>query len=111
MLSITFQLSPAVVYNTSEVALVWQKFHAYDHENSRFRISFFYSYGCQSWQTPTPDNSCLVGTIKLVRRLAFYIIRQYCLSFLCVITSFGGFWIPVLGWPARVSVRFGQRSR
>lgn len=46
--------------------------------------------------------SCITSKVKLFRNLSYYIIRIYGPSFLLVITSFVGFWIPPAGYPARV---------
>lgn len=52
----------------------------------------------------TNEFSCLKGRIQLSRRLSYYAIRFYGPSFLIVITSFMGFWMPVLAWPARIAI-------
>ncbi|RWS17344.1 Glycine receptor subunit alphaZ1-like protein, partial [Dinothrombium tinctorium] len=48
--------------------------------------------------------SCVRGVIRFYRRFSYYFLRIYAPSFLVVIISFAGFWIPVLGWPARVAL-------
>ncbi|KAI1278007.1 Serine/threonine-protein kinase 10 [Halotydeus destructor] len=50
------------------------------------------------------NTSCIRGSIKMSRKLSYYLIRIYSPSFLIVVTSFVGFWIPVLAWPGRVAV-------
>lgn len=48
--------------------------------------------------------SCISSQLKLFRNVSYYIIRIYGPSFLLVITSFVGFWIPPCGYPARVAL-------
>ena len=36
-------------------------------------------------------------------RLSYYVIRYYALTFLTVVISFVGLWLPLNAWPARVS--------
>lgn len=68
------------------------------------KTTFIYSNACPRWQTSTPENSCLVGTLKLVRRLSYYVIRYYLLSFLMVAVSAVGVWLPVNAWPSRIII-------
>ena len=48
--------------------------------------------------------SCISSHLRLFRNVSYYIIRIYGPSFLLVITSFAGFWIPPCGYPARVAL-------
>lgn len=48
--------------------------------------------------------SCISSQLKLFRNVSYYLIRIYGPSFLLVITSFVGFWIPPCGYPARVAL-------
>lgn len=50
------------------------------------------------------DYSCIASHIKLFRNVSYYMTRIYGPSFLLVITAFVGFWIPPMGYPARVAV-------
>lgn len=92
-----------VIYNESELRLVWKQFEAYPGEYPIFKIRYWFTALCDEWENPIPENSCLSGTLKLVRRLSYYIIRYYLLTFLTVAISFVGFWVPINAWPARVS--------
>lgn len=51
-----------------------------------------------------PDFSCVVTQVKMFRNISYYILRIYGPSFLMVITAFVSFWIPPVGYPARVAV-------
>ena len=42
------------------------------------------------------------GSIRMFRKLGYYVLTIYAPSFLLVVTCFVGFWIPIMGWPARV---------
>lgn len=44
------------------------------------------------------------GTLKLSRKLGYYVIRIYSITFLLVSTTFVGFWLPTLAWPVRAIV-------
>ncbi|KAI1278452.1 Glycine receptor subunit alpha-3 [Halotydeus destructor] len=48
--------------------------------------------------------SCLRGTLFLERRVGHFIVKRYIPSFLIVIMSFVGFWIPTNAYPARVAL-------
>jgi len=92
-----------VIYNNSEVRLVWKHFEAFPGDYPIFKIRHWYTALCEKEENPILENSCLSGTLKLVRRLSYYIIRYYLLTFLTVAISFVGFWVPINAWPARVS--------
>ena len=51
-----------------------------------------------------PGYHCVKASIHLKRRWEYYAIRIYGPSLLLVVTAFIGFWIPVLGYPARVAI-------
>lgn len=77
------------------------------HNHNDFSLlhpSFYFSYGCELWENSSPGHSCLVGTLKIVRRLSYYIIRYYLLSFLLAAISFVGMWIPLDAWSGRITV-------
>ncbi len=83
-------------------------------ETAKFRIRQFDSYAANTNST-LGDFSLLHFEFKIVRRVSYYLIRVYAPSFLITIASFVGFWIPILGWPARVSanrtfIRLKERS-
>jgi hypothetical protein len=47
---------------------------------------------------------CVRASIHLRRRWDYYFIRIYGPSFLLVVTTFIGFWLPVFAYPARVAI-------
>lgn len=94
-----------MTYNTTELVLSWERFTAIDPEYSKFKISYYWSGGCFNDQMRGRAVSCLSATLKLTRRLSYYIIRYYLLTFLCVAIGFISFWIPVNAWPARVTIQ------
>lgn len=93
-----------VMYNRTELVWQWKRFDVYNDEYPHFRIRLWWTNEqCVEWANPIADNQCVVATIKLVRHLSYYIIRYYLLTFLTVVISFVGFWLPINAWPARVS--------
>lgn len=48
--------------------------------------------------------SCIRARFTFYRNISYYLIRHYGPSFLLVITAFIGFWIPPVGYPARVAI-------
>lgn len=72
----------AVIYNKSEIILVWNDFEAYPSYYPIFKIRHMWTADCENWENPLPENSCIVGTLKLVRRLSYYIIRWVFVCFL-----------------------------
>lgn len=85
------------------VRLVWDDFDVQQNvEYPMFKIHSWSIGQCEMTNSLIASNSCLSGTIKLVRRLGYYVIRYYTLSFLSVIVTFVGFFMPVNAWPARV---------
>lgn len=96
-------LIAAVIYNKSEIALVWKAFEAPTGNYPIFKIKYYWTEpACEEWRNPIKGNPCIYGSLKLVRRLPFYIIRIYLLSFLTVAISLVNFWVPINAWPARV---------
>ena len=93
-----------MVYNSSEIRLRWREFESFHGDYPMFRISYWYTSDCWTNENPIPENSCIRGTLKLVRRLSYYIIRYYLLTFLTTAISCVQFWIPVNAWPARVTL-------
>lgn len=85
------------------ISLQWSHFStSMADDNPKFRIrSTEMSYCSQTNHLGT--YSCLKASIKLVRRVSYYVIRIYSPTFVTTISSFTGFWIPVLAWPARVN--------
>ncbi len=81
--------------------LSWDKFEAIDNGYPKFLLKSSFKGNCIK-KTVLGEFTCLSGTIKLVRRVSYYVIRVYAPTFLSVIAAFIGFWIPILGWPARV---------
>lgn len=99
----TFLFSSLVAHNTQNVILRWESF---DLLPSNYCPRFFirnHTYVQWIEQTSTGNFSCLRAGIRLFRRLSYYVLRIYAPSLLVTITSFVGFWIPVIAWPARVS--------
>ena len=97
-------LTYTVIYNQTQLRLVWNRFEASTAEYPRFKIRFWYtSTECELWENPIPENSCITGTLKLVRRLSYYIIRYYLTTFLTVCISYVHLWVPINAWTARVS--------
>ncbi|RWS20419.1 glutamate-gated chloride channel-like protein, partial [Leptotrombidium deliense] len=90
--------------NSNEMTLELQSFEI-DQQ-----ISFPKCYVQEHWilncskTTDAGPFSCISGGLKFYRRFSYYFLRYYAPSFLTVIIAFCGFWIPVLGWPARVAV-------
>lgn len=93
-----------LIYNQSEIRLVWNKFEAYPGEYPLFKIRYWYTAECERWENPIPENFCISGTLKLVRRLSYYIIRYYLLTFLTVCITLVQFWVPINAWPARITL-------
>ena len=52
----------------------------------------------------TEGHFCVRASIHLKRRWDYYFIRIYGPSFLLVVTTFIGFWLPVFAYPARVAI-------
>ncbi len=90
-----------VTNSKDRLHLSWDKFEAIDNGYPKFLLKSSYEGNCIK-KTVLGEFTCLSGTIKLVRRVSYYVIRVYAPTFLSVIAAFIGFWIPILGWPARV---------
>ncbi|RWS09755.1 Glycine receptor subunit alphaZ1-like protein [Dinothrombium tinctorium] len=89
--------------NQKRVNFTWRQFEVLNEkEFSKFEFPSYSSGRCLSIRGP--DFSCLRGRIQFFRRLSYYVIRIYAPSFLLVITAFCGFWVPVLGYPARIAL-------
>lgn len=74
-------------------------------ENPRFQITVLPKRNfCISTFLPTEENVCLMITYELIRRLNYYMIRYYLLTFLAIMVSFVCFWIPVNMWPVRFAL-------
>lgn len=92
------------MYNHTELVWEWKRFDVSNDEYPEFRIRVWYpSESCQEELNPIPENMCVVATVKLVRHLSYYIIRYYLLTFLLIVISFVGFWLPPNAFPARVN--------
>ncbi|CAG2176024.1 unnamed protein product, partial [Oppiella nova] len=81
--------------------MFWDEFVHTNGLYPKFRIRSTFTGTCDR-SSYLGDFSCMSATIKLVRRVSYYVIRVYAPTFLSVIVTFVGFWIPILGWPARV---------
>nr|XP_027203398.1 glutamate-gated chloride channel-like [Dermatophagoides pteronyssinus] len=94
-----------ILHNTSEIFIWIKDFNVYQDEYPHFRVREWYTWdSCASYNYPIQENPCIVGTIKFVRHLSYYVIRYYLLDFLAVWVSFLSFWIPVNMWPARIAL-------
>jgi glycine receptor alpha-2/glycine receptor alpha-3 len=51
-----------------------------------------------------PSYSCVAAKLELFRKFSYYLIRIYSPSFLLVVTSFVGFWVPPMGHSARTAL-------
>ena len=91
-----------MIYSSTDIQLVWKKFEAKSQDYPLFKIAYWYTAKCEAWENPSPQNSCLRGTLKLVRRLSYYVIRYYLLTFLTAAISMVCFWVPINAWPAKV---------
>jgi len=99
-----------VKYTANSLRFVWRDLDVRtDEEYSVFKIRSYWTARCHSSDSLLLPNSCLSGTLKLVRRLSYYVIRYYALTFLCVVVSFIAFWLPTNAWPARVNRNFAGR--
>lgn len=90
-----------VDWNNQSVNFVWQSFVLQDMDDfPKYEITDYRITDCISMRGP--DFACLSVQLRLFRRFSYYAIRIYGPSILLVLTSFVGFWIPVVGYPARV---------
>ncbi|XP_054160474.1 glycine receptor subunit alpha-2-like [Oppia nitens] len=93
----------SLTQTSSQLLMQWEDFVSGYSNYPKFRIRSIYTDSCV--RTSYVGNfSCMRGTLKLVRRVSYYVIRVYAPTFLSVIIAFVGFWIPILGWPARVTI-------
>ncbi|KAI1278701.1 Glycine receptor subunit beta [Halotydeus destructor] len=60
--------------------------------------------GCLVGEDQDVNSRCLKGHFQLHRQIGHYVIRVYAPSFLIVITTFLGFWIPTQAYPARTLI-------
>lgn len=68
----------------------------------KFEITDHFIEKCSFYRGP--EFPCLRVRLELFRRISYYILRIYGPSFLLTLTSFVGFWIPAVGYPARVRI-------
>ncbi|XP_015786003.1 glycine receptor subunit alphaZ1 isoform X2 [Tetranychus urticae] len=68
----------------------------------KFEITDYFIEKCSFYRGP--DFPCIRVQLELFRRISYYAIRIYGPSCLLTLTSFVGFWIPALGYPARVAI-------
>ena len=93
-----------VTRNNKSIELEWDYFKSPPlDDNPKFRIRQTY-IGVTERDNYLGHFKCLSARMKLVRRVSYYMIRVYAPTFLTTISSFVGFWIPVLAWPARVII-------
>ncbi|XP_054166062.1 glycine receptor subunit alpha-2-like [Oppia nitens] len=90
--------------NNRSVSLEWNFFKSLPlDDNPKFRLRETNIGQCE-WSNHLGHFGCLTVKMKLVRRVSYYMIRIYGPTFLTTISSFVGFWIPVMAWPARVAL-------
>lgn len=95
-------------YKKNELVLNWERWRPYDHNYVYYRIVSWWSYGCLPCDhRQSVNSSCLIAKFKMARRLSYYIIRYYLLTFLAICIAFIGFWLPINAWPARVNIIMG----
>lgn len=100
-----------MTHSRENIALKWDLFVVDTHIYfPKFHIFEFTEQNCthpdftENHSITEPSKSCIRGVVKLSRKLSYYITRYYAPSFLIVVTSMVGFWIPPAAWPARVTV-------
>ena len=94
---------PTVTNDKRFVKLEWQNFQLESHiDFPKFSIQKVTSGDCTMERSP--GYHCAKASITLRRRWGYYFIRIYGPSLLLVVTSFIGFWIPLMGYPARVAI-------
>lgn len=94
---------PLVLNDRSQVEFQWTSLSIGDKVDfPKFSIGKLTSSECSVHHRP--GYHCVKASIHLKRRWEYYAIRIYGPSLLLVATSFIGFWIPVLGYPARVTI-------
>lgn len=49
-----YKIQFLVIYNQSEIRLVWNKFEAYPGEYPLFKIRYWYTAECERWENPIP---------------------------------------------------------
>ncbi|KAI1296501.1 Glycine receptor subunit alpha-2 [Halotydeus destructor] len=88
---------------SSKASLVWESFGLNPKRwFPNFHVINSKVADCESVRGPS--YSCIKGQIKLFRNVSYYMIRIYGPSFLMVITSFVGFWVPPCGYPGRIAL-------
>ena len=91
-----------VTRNSKSLQLEWDYFKSPPlDDNPKFRLRQTTLSACERYGS-LGHFKCLTVQLKLVRRVSYYMIRIYAPTFLTTISSFLGFWIPVMAWPARV---------
>ena len=82
-------LMTSVTQASSQLMLYWEDFIASSTSYPKFRIRTTFLDDC-SRISYTGDFSCRRATLKLVRRVSYYMIRYYAPTFLSVIVPFIG---------------------
>ena len=93
--------------DTDTVQLQWDQFKIGKHiDTSEFAIvSTGRSKNCtKDYEDLFMDLSCLFGWIVFKRNIGNYLIKRFIPSFIIVVLTFLGFWIPTTVSPARVSL-------
>ncbi|XP_074598784.1 glycine receptor subunit alpha-2-like [Brevipalpus obovatus] len=92
-----------VDWNNASVHFVWHKFEINERDDfPKYEITDYRLVDCVSIRGP--DFPCLSVRLRLFRRFSYYLIRIYGPSLLLVLTAFVGFWVPAMGYPARIMI-------
>ncbi|XP_015788673.1 glycine receptor subunit alpha-2 [Tetranychus urticae] len=71
-------------------------------ESSKYRITYWKETECS--ENPMKGSSCIKASLKLVRRIGGHLISHFLPTILAVGLSFGGFWIPMTAYSARIII-------
>ncbi|XP_053207026.1 glycine receptor subunit alpha-2-like [Panonychus citri] len=71
-------------------------------ESNLYYINFWTENRCRP--NPIKGSSCIKGNLKLVRRIGSHLISHLLPTILMVNLSFGGFWIPLTAYSARIII-------
>lgn len=101
---ILFFLSSAV-FRRAQVRFLWKSFTLGTLDSidfPKFSVESIDSSHCDT--TLDEAFECVKASVHLKRRWEYYFIRIYGPSFLLVVTTFIGFYLPVFAYPARVAI-------
>ncbi len=87
------------------VQLRWFEFRIGRHlDSTEFKIVYTSYENCIKVYEDIGSYSCLFGEVVFKRNIGSYIIKRFVPSFIIVVMTFIGFWIPTSISPARVSI-------